>query len=474
MNVRRFDDNSSVHYLLLIATVAAAAFLRFYNLGDWSLWQDEAYTINDSIYAFEFRHFFKDLHSRPLNFWLTKLLFSAVPVSEWSARLIPSIAGVVTIPVVYLLSRRFLDRTAALLLTVFLAFSAWHLYWSQNARGYSLLLLLSFVSLSLFYIALERESRLYLFSSLIILGLAYLAHPVALLLGLALCAYLVLIPISGVERPAGYKVSVLWVFVAPVVLLGLMALPGFIRLAHKVLQMSDESNSFYVLASVSYYVHPFFMVLGGVGTLALVARRSRLGLYMFSLMGVPMLSLLVISNIRGGSALYVFHTLPIYYMASAVVLSETMSSLDGKQLRLFGGVLVLSIVALQSVGLYGYYTHGNGDRPRFKEAAEYIGSVSSSEDVIASSTAPVLEYYLGPGSNMLRRPERVIWLDTGNMGKLVRTNGRTWLVVKESSIDSYEDGPFGKWLHDHCANVKTFKAWTNAKDRSITVFRCRG
>ena len=455
----------------LFMITGVATWTRLYNLGGWSFWLDEALTVSDSLHLFTQIQPWNALHFRPLNFWMTGLVFSFLPVSEFTARLAPCVIGILTVPLVYVLSRRFLGRSTALLATLFLSLSTWHIYWSQNARGYTLLLAFSLVSVAMFYAGVERGSRLALLGSLVSLLVAYLAHPVALFLLAAYCVFLALIPVCGCTRPSGYRYQVLWVFWAPVIGVLPLAFPGITGLIRGVLNLPQGASPFYVLASLAYYVQLPFLILGMFGVALLIYRKNMVGLYLATLMGVPLLGLLVLSSIRGGSALYVFHTLPFYFMGAAVVVSELLKILNGRGAWV-GIAVVVALLGAQASQAFGYFTYQWGDRPRWEEAVAYVASKKERGDLVASSVAPVLEYYLGSTSMELREPDHTLWLSKRD-GKIEQLSGRLWLLLRGDLIGSKQGGVYSQeWLTAHCELSRLFEAWTAAKNRSVLVYRC--
>lgn len=70
--------------------------------------------------------------------------------SAWALRLPALVLGVATIPALYHLGRQIASRPEALLATTFLALNYHHVWFSQNARGYTGLLLGAVVGTSLF------------------------------------------------------------------------------------------------------------------------------------------------------------------------------------------------------------------------------------------------------------------------------------------------------------------------------------
>jgi uncharacterized membrane protein len=135
----------------LVGVVLIGALVRISHLQHLSLWLDEGFTVLYSQQAWEAVSGMKGFYSPhpPLYFTLVKIsdLFVA---NELAGRLISLIAGIATIPVFYLLMAKVLDRRAAFVSSLVLALSPIHLYYSQEARMYTLVVFL--VALS--YLAL--------------------------------------------------------------------------------------------------------------------------------------------------------------------------------------------------------------------------------------------------------------------------------------------------------------------------------
>jgi 4-amino-4-deoxy-L-arabinose transferase-like glycosyltransferase len=139
--VRRFLRAGGAVLLLTIL----GGLLRAFRLGANSLWVDEFATLK--IVSLPFSEILTAAarvnFCPPLYFWLVHGVVSVVGVSESSLRLISAAAGTLTIPVAWLLTRELTgSRSAAVLSTALLALSPLHIWYSQEARGYALLVLL--------------------------------------------------------------------------------------------------------------------------------------------------------------------------------------------------------------------------------------------------------------------------------------------------------------------------------------------
>ena len=150
-------------------------FLRFYAFDQKSLWLDEIHTFNDSRDDLRGQiEFYKEnptyLHP-PLFFVLTHL-FSPFPKPERDLRIIPLIFGILSIPMIYFLSRLFSPHIA-LPCTLSLTFMTYHISLSQDGRSYSFLLFLGMVSLYLFMKHLREPKKAYLFGLAVLFTLLF-------------------------------------------------------------------------------------------------------------------------------------------------------------------------------------------------------------------------------------------------------------------------------------------------------------
>jgi hypothetical protein len=153
--------SSRLQVPLVLAAIVVALFLRLPRL-DASLGHDEAYTLEAfssqpvsrliTAYAEPNNHIFHSL--------LVRLAVTQLGKENWIVRLPALLAGLATVPVIYLLGRAlFADAAVGMLAAWLLAVLPIHISHSQAARGYTLLILLTAVSTLFLYRAM-RHSRL--------------------------------------------------------------------------------------------------------------------------------------------------------------------------------------------------------------------------------------------------------------------------------------------------------------------------
>lgn len=141
---------------LLAVIITVAAVLRLYKLGAATFWLDESwswYLANTS-----WKSFWTLVSSSELNMVLYYLCLRAwryIGEEEASLRALSVVFGVVSIPALYVLGKHLFNETAGLISCGLLAFNAFHVRYSQEARSYSLLTLLLVLSTYFFVRATE-------------------------------------------------------------------------------------------------------------------------------------------------------------------------------------------------------------------------------------------------------------------------------------------------------------------------------
>jgi uncharacterized membrane protein len=153
MRVRRWEW-LAVAGILLVATMA-----RIFRL-DASLWYDEIVTLVnfvrlptlELIAAFDSpnNHMFYSLQAQAA--------IAAFSESAWSLRLPAVLAGLASLVVWWTMGRRAIGRTQALVAASLLAISYHHVWFSQNARGYTGLLFWTALATLLFAQGLDRPA----------------------------------------------------------------------------------------------------------------------------------------------------------------------------------------------------------------------------------------------------------------------------------------------------------------------------
>lgn len=131
-------------WLGLGAIVVLAAALRLPTLGDQSLWFDESAThvVVDGSFG-DMVDGINDLEGSPPLFYVLEWIFAKVfGTGETALRLLPALAGIALVPVVFAIGRRLANDRAGLIAALLAATSPVLVWFSQEARNYSLVVLL--------------------------------------------------------------------------------------------------------------------------------------------------------------------------------------------------------------------------------------------------------------------------------------------------------------------------------------------
>lgn len=172
---------------LALAVVAAA--LRLPGLGragfavdEYYTWQSVSFILEHGVPRFPDGGFYQ---RGILVQYLMALPMGLLGRTEFAARLVPCLAGVATVPVLYLLARKVVERPWALTAATVLAFSSWHIELSRFARFYApfQLLFLVFAAFVVHALTTGRSGR----ATRAIVGLAVLS-PLVYEGGVIVCA----------------------------------------------------------------------------------------------------------------------------------------------------------------------------------------------------------------------------------------------------------------------------------------------
>jgi mannosyltransferase len=145
----------------LVALIAAGAALRFSTLGLQSYWGDEAVTatlLNQGL-----GHMLNDIPSSestpPLYYVLAWLWTRVFGLGEPGLRSLSALAGTATIPVAYVLGARLASARTGLVAAALVAFNPLLWWYSQEARAYALVVLLTAAATAEFVAVLRDERR---------------------------------------------------------------------------------------------------------------------------------------------------------------------------------------------------------------------------------------------------------------------------------------------------------------------------
>lgn len=383
-----FDtDRVDWHLLALTGVVLLGAILRLYELGAESLWVDEAitlrfvtdYTPSQLLWVIPAKQPHLPLYYIVLDYWTT-----LAGTSEAALRFPSAVAGIVSLPLLYLVGRRLFDRKTGLLATAILALSSFHLYYAQETRMYSLLTATTLVSVLYFLHLRESPTRHNVAGYVVGTILTVALHPFGFLVaaqGLAL----------AVDRWAAgdgwspWTYSTLerthlgcWALLTPVLALGILkahsAVAGFDFIAPPSLLdvLSTIQEYFVTTSDLAATVVALAVAIAVVLAFRTVDRERRL---LLAWMLVPVLALVAVSYLLTPLFWdrYTIAASPAWFLAVAV----GIRSLNRRHLRYaLAGVLVVAMVP--AVVQY----HTTPQKEQWDDAAGFVQAHAQSGDAI--------------------------------------------------------------------------------------------
>ncbi|MFL9845200.1 glycosyltransferase family 39 protein [Flavobacterium rhizosphaerae] len=186
-------------YLIIIL----GTFLRLYHLDFQSLWMDEIYTMNISSPQYSLKELYYKLKVEEgfpfLYFYLLRIFYFLFGYSAIVARALSAMGGIASIWVLYFLVKELYNKNVGLIAAALLAFNGFEIYYSQEARPYSLQM---FTAILGFYCLVKYIKRSSLKNAIlfgIAAGFMLNLNFFSLLLFLSQCM-LLLIVLAGLER----------------------------------------------------------------------------------------------------------------------------------------------------------------------------------------------------------------------------------------------------------------------------------
>ncbi len=463
---RRTDFAQVIEELIfLVVFTALGTLIRFWRLGYWSFWADEIFLVQDAI------KFPDIMNINPIIYLIVNNVVNYFGLSEWSARLGPCIIGIIGIPVIYLFARSMFGVRVALISALFLTVHPWHIFWSQNARAYSLALLLSAISAFLFFQAFEKNKVIYTLGALLFTILAILSYLHCVLLLPVFVVYLILISFLPVNIPRGFNAKNVVIFFFPFILSALMLVLPNVR--EYVLSGWGANewgrNTIYILFTLIYSMSIPLSTASLIGGIHSIVYLNRGGIFLICYSAIPLLIILAISPFLNVAGYYLFFTMPAYIILAGLVASELIDIGSRESKAISSAVMVILLITLISQ-TYLYFTNENGGREKWKEAFKTISGKVEIDDYVVISMPRIAEYYL-PNVNALQLENIMDDIDSYK-SNWISEQRDVWFVLDESSLKVLDPKyKFRNWVYANCSMISNFPIYARVMDRSVSVWK---
>ena len=453
--------------LILLLAIVVGGVLRFYDLGTESLWLDEAYSIGHSSpntisgvvsAAAEGNH--PPLYFIILHFWMALL-----GTSEAAIRSLSAVFGIVSILLIYQVGSALFDRRVGLIGAFLSTISYSHIYYSQEARPYGLLLLLSLLSYYFFVKILREGSNRYYpcyFLANVLLGYTHLY-------GLLMIASQAVLSLLLWSRYRQQRLKLASTLAAS----GIALTPLVLLFSEKAVALAkgdfwipkpEGSNIIYTLSEFSGPVdgqEPLLLLFLGLALTGLLAvtrlegkwswtdpleslKTSRWAIRLQFLdeelllivwLSFPIVIPFVESQLMTPLYLtrYMIGASPAFYL----LVARGMANITMK--RLYYGIAAF-ILLLSTLGLHHYYS--NDVKEQWREVAAFIEADSEVDTDVAVFCAAYIQepfdYYYAGELERLGIDKRLTDVSqiSAIVDEAVRDRERLWLIMAHGGQDS--------------------------------------
>jgi mannosyltransferase len=468
----------------LVAALTVLAFiLRFWRLGKWSLDSDEVFMLRDSLEP-------SLSNPRPLLYYLNHFLVAPfLPLDELGLRLLPAIFGVLAIPVFYLIARRLVGSRAAVFGALLLTVNPLHVYYSQFARYWSLVFLLSSVYPYAIYIGLRERNRNALVLGIVTGVLASLAHPSAVILTGGLGLWILITYVTRAQlAQLWHQRGVRWGLLVAGILLLAIAI-RFVPILNGWLYYRTRDTTFlfhmpsgrgmreisYLLSFIESTTVPLFLTATAGVYLLWQLRDRSLALFLLCLFLFQLVFLSLVRLLAPASTFYLVPALPVLFIGAGVFL-DRLAGLEWK-LRprwLFSATAIAMIIAAGAPTLISQYLDGR--RWDFRSVAHWLDGPLLPDDIVFSDQYRVMAHYLPESeihpliANPVRLEEALRTLHA------TRPNGAIWVVAPAPS-HAFRTNPnlnkLSRWMYDRCQLRNSVGVGrVDFRQQYLEIFRC--
>jgi len=466
--------------LLLAGLTILALLLRVWRLDDWGFADDEVFTHRDSLSpSFD--------NPRPLLFFLNYLLIRPiVPLDELGLRILPAFFGILTIPVFYLVARGLAGPRAALFGSLLLTFSGFHIYQSQFARYWSLVILLATVYPYAIYRGVRERRPGLLALGIVTCVLAAFAHPVGILplggLGWFLLTQLRRENLRRLWLDRKYRWAGLLVLVLAGVLLVhylplLQARVANVRVADHFLSLPSQPGVRQLALIMSYTENLTLpLVLSGLAGIYVLWRQGprELALLLACVFIFPWAFIILVSLTASAGLAYLLPSVPALFIGGGVFLNKLSSMVWVPLPRwLVPATVVAFVVAPNIPTILSQYRDGR--RADLRGVARWLAPQLGPGDLIRSDQWRTLTHYL-PGGRVENLTGDVEPLEDA-FGRIRSSGGRGVLWIVSPVSGGMRSNPrmrtFKQWVYDHCRLRETFGVpRLDFRQNGLQVYRC--
>ncbi len=436
---------SRAQALALAGTFALATALRLHGIVSWAFEHDEAFTYFRALELAQ-------LNARPLYFLIHRAFLELLPHDPFYQRL-PSLAfGLAGVWATWVLGRRVFGTVAGLVAAGLVAISPWHIFFSQFARYWSLVYLLSAVLYHVLPHAVDTDRRGRYLAALALILIGTLSHPTFLFPLVGIIPVLLLVRRSGElawRWPSRRAWRLLWGPLAGLASAGLALLAitrnlGALRNGHS---RGIEETLRLVPAMIQWtgVVVVAATVVGGTWLLA-YRPRDRRWAAMALLGGAASLTLLLAASFTTAVySDYGFPILPLVFVTIGGAVQRLAEAVHGRGARSVPAAALAVLVAGTLPSTLSHLSDGSRHDPR-PAYARIAAEIARGRHAPVYGSAPEIQRFHAPWLDMVELEP-----DPAHLDRALQRSGGLWLIGfyrREGMVLASER--VAAWARRHC------------------------
>ncbi len=353
----------SLNGLTILLLILVAGLIRFTNLGADSFWLDEINTLNTSGAGY-----FASLNVRdhmPLLYMLTTANIQLFGINETALRLTSAVAGTISVGLMALFGMVMDRPKTGMWVALLLAFSPFHLRYSQEARHYALLMCFALTSYLMLYLAMRQLQWRWWFAYAGAIVLALYTHYGGLIVLLTEGIIILVVALSTIKT-TGRVILLRAIATGGIIGLAYLPwLPRFMRamsvntgsdigigVTGQVSLLSWLQNTYLAFGFQNQWLALLALSIFVIGLLLLLRTGAWMPL-LFVLFGLslPFVFIFVFQVARASLPKYVIYLLPLYLFPIGVTLERGTKRWLSAEI----GAVIMLVVVLGSTLLKEYW-----------------------------------------------------------------------------------------------------------------------
>ncbi|MFQ5822497.1 MAG: glycosyltransferase family 39 protein [bacterium] len=451
-------------YLLLFVIILLGLVLRLYRLDNQSLWIDEVMRLNiatqnsiSDILSVNYKWDSQPPVYHLLNHWWLK-----ISQRVFWIRTLPLIFGVMTIPLIYALGAYYFNKKVGLLAAFILSLSPFHVWHSQDANMYTLLIFLTVLSIYSMLKILDEKRLIW-----------YIVYICATLLGLYTHYYFSSVVIATnlfvflFFKKYSYRIR-FWIITQ--IGIGLLTLPDiwfFLKLTTPFYDMGVQGRGFtfwsfpytfftfingysigpapnelhsslsinFVMGKYAYIILPIFLVISFLVLAGFLRLKSFDKVAFWFIILITLIPVLFIM----AGVMIVFPKYNVRYAFGGFPTLCLLLSIGVHYFKnkVYQSLILTIFIAMSLFSLSNYYYNTKYHKEESRAAAQYIHShIKNNDAILVSLIKEPFKYYFGEERNVYGVYGNDLDSSDGydKLDQILGKHNRLWLVYARAWI----------------------------------------